>query len=283
MSALMKSITLDQFPRLIRDALKLAHPTWLPVLVEGLCAMQEADAAYLPSLQEGAFLPDSGRIFAAFSEPITNVRYVLVGEGPYPRAESATGLCFMDGAVHELWSSDVQAGLSKKVNRATSLRNFIKMLLVADGLLDVTHTTAAAMAALSTAARMPDSDLIQDLRELQDNLGEQGFLLLNASLVFRTEVAPSKDALAWRVFLQAVFVALNELSKASSKEKISLVLWGKIAEQIKFIPASASFPAICSEHPYNLSFIANKTMQDFFSPMHLLKRRAVATPTACVS
>ncbi|MFZ6749721.1 uracil-DNA glycosylase [Undibacterium sp. Ren11W] len=260
----------EQFPQLIQNALKLAHPSWLPALNQGLSAMQAEKPDYLTSLQEGAFLPDSGRMFAAFSLPITSVNYVLVGEGPYPRAESATGVCFMDGAVRELWSNDAQAGLSKKVNRATSLRNFIKMLLVADARLKVTDTTSAAMAAVAATARLPGSDLIQDLKELQDNLGRQGFLLLNASLVFRPEVAPAKDALAWRALLQAVFTALDQVQKASDEKKILLVLWGKIAEQIKHIPASASFASICSEHPYNLSFIANQAMQDFFAPMHLL-------------
>jgi uracil-DNA glycosylase len=263
----------EQFPSLIQHALTRVHPSWLPALVLGLNAMQETSPGYLDSLQEGAFLPDAGRLFAAFALPLTSVNYVLVGEGPYPRAESATGVCFMDGAVRELWSKDAQAGLSKKVNRATSLRNFIKMLLVADARLDAGNTTLLAMAAVATTARLPGSDLIQDLAELQDNLGKQGFLLLNASLVFRPEVAPAKDALAWRVFLQAVFAALDQLQKNEQGKKILLVLWGKIAEQIKHIPASAQLASICSEHPYNLSFISNQVMQDFFAPMHLLIRQ----------
>jgi uracil-DNA glycosylase len=49
-----------------------------------------------------------------------------------------------------------------------------------------------------------------------------------------------------------------------------LVLWGKIAEQLKQISVTESFTHVASEHPYNLSFIANKTMQNFFSPMGLL-------------
>ena len=272
MSALMKSITLDQFPRLIRDALKLAHPTWLPVLVEGLCAMQEADAAYLPSLQEGAFLPDSGRIFAAFSEPITNVRYVLVGEGPYPRAESATGLCFMDGAVHELWSSDVQAGLSKKVNRATSLRNFIKMLLVADGQLESHRTTGEALAQVALKARGIGSPLIQGLPELQANLARQGFLLLNATLVYRAQVKPLKEARAWLPFLQTVLNGLADQAQQQIVAPPTLVLWGKIAEVLNTLPCNVRFAKVISEHPYNLSFITNASMQTLFAPMQLLQK-----------
>jgi uracil-DNA glycosylase len=223
-------------------------------------------------LIEGQFLPAAGRLFAAFSIPLNQVRYVLVGEGPYPREESATGFCFMDGAVSDLWSTEALGGLSKKVNRATSLRNFIKMLLVADGRLDARHTTGPAMAAVSSLARSRESGFIQSLPELQKNMTRQGFLLLNASLVFRTDVPPIRDARAWQAFLQVIFTALNEQQKTQDGRTISLVLWGKIAEQLRQIPASEFFPHIISEHPYNLSFIANETMQGFFSPMHLLTK-----------
>ena len=46
----------------------------------------------------------------------------------------ANGYAFWDAAVNELWSDN---GLSKAVNRATSLRNFIKMLLVTEGALSL--------------------------------------------------------------------------------------------------------------------------------------------------
>jgi uracil-DNA glycosylase len=137
-------------PAAILDALRLADPSWRPHLEAGLRAMMEADPAYLPALAGDDYLPTGGRLFAAFALPLEKVRYVLVGEGPYPRAESATGVCFMDGAVGELWS---ETGLSKPVNRATSLRNFMKMLLVADGQLSIDDTGGAALAPIAKAAR----------------------------------------------------------------------------------------------------------------------------------
>ena len=106
------------------------------------------------------------------------VRFVLVGEGPYPREESATGVCFMDGAVGNLWS---EQGLSKPVNRATSLRNFMKMLLVAEGLLQAEATGALALVSVSEQARSANSNFIQTLPELQQQLTQRGFLLLNAA------------------------------------------------------------------------------------------------------
>lgn len=258
------------FPPVIEEALKSIHPSWLPAVIAGITAMHVADPDYFLNLKEGQFFPSAGRLFAAFSLPLDQVKYVLVGEGPYPREESANGYCFMDGAVNNLWSTEVHGGLSKKVNRATSLRNFIKMLLVADGHLDVNHTTGAAMAHISSLAREENSGFIQTLPELQKNMISHGFLLLNASLVFRADVAPMRDARAWQVFLQSIFFALLANQNPNKSNAVSLVLWGKIAEQLKQIPATNSFHHITAEHPYNLSFIANKYMQDFFAPMKLL-------------
>jgi uracil-DNA glycosylase len=258
------------FSALIQGALKSIHPSWLPAVIAGLTAMHAADPEYLSNLKEGEFLPSGGRLFAAFSLPLDQVKYVLVGEGPYPREESANGYCFMDGAVNDLWSNEINGGLSKKVNRATSLRNFIKMLLVADGQLDVNHTTGDAMAHVSSLAREENSGFVQTLPELQKNLIGHGFLLLNASLIFRSDVAPVRDARAWQLFLQAIFSALDAHQNMTEGKTVSLVLWGKIAEMLKQIPATNFFPHIIAEHPYNLSFIANTSMQDFFVPMKLL-------------
>src|ERR1700756_2799720 len=140
-------------PAAILDPLPRAHASWLPLLTEGLQAMMAATPDYLPQLARDQYLPTEQRLFAAFALPLDQVRYVLVGEGPYPRAESATGVCFMDGAVGSLWSGQEGGGLSKPVNKATSLRNFMKMLLVADGQLKLENTAGEAMAAVAARAR----------------------------------------------------------------------------------------------------------------------------------
>lgn len=259
-----------QIPTAIRDALALAHPSWRPVLTTGLDAIAEADPAYLPALASDSYLPTEGRIFAAFTLPLDAVRYVLVGEGPYPRAQSATGVCFMDGAVESLWS---EKGLSKPVNRATSLRNFMKMLMVADGLLADGNTSGDAIAHISLKARAIGSPFIQTLTELQANLTRHGFLLLNAALVYRPEVPPLKEARAWQPFLKTVLSALAAHAEKNGSPLPTLVLWGKIAEQLSALGATDRFPSAISEHPYNLSFISNQTMQALFGPMHLLKKQ----------
>jgi uracil-DNA glycosylase len=259
----------DAIPSLFTDALKLAHASWRPVLHDGLAAVSRANPSYLPELAADTFLPTEGRIFAAFSQPLPSVRYVLVGEGPYPRAESATGYCFMDGAVHALWS---EKGLSKPVNRATSLRNFMKMLLVTSGHLKKGQTSGAALEPIAAQASAAGSPWIQTREELQDKLLRHGFLLLNAALVFRPHVPPLKEAKAWQPLMQAVLAAL---AAQADKEKAALptmVLWGKAAELLSGLPENALFPKVVSEHPYNLTFIDNAGMQALFGPMDLLLR-----------
>jgi uracil-DNA glycosylase len=255
-------------PIAILAALDLAHPSWRPALLQGLQAVAATDPDYFQALVQAPYLPTGERLFAAFAQPLGSVAYILVGEGPYPRAASATGYCFMDGAVESIWSA---TGLSKQVNRATSLRNFIKMLLVADGQLLVSNTSGAALTPVAAAATACGNGAIQTLPQLQENLTRNGFLLLNAALVFRDHVAPLQDAKAWRPFLQTVLAALAEHAEAKGRAAPVLVLWGKLAEQLQRLPVSARFPQVLAEHPYNLSFIANAAMQDLFGPMHLLR------------
>lgn len=250
-------------PQPILHALDLADASWRPYLLAGLDAMMKSSPGYLTELAADHYLPTGNRLFAAFALPLDKVRYVLVGEGPYPRAESATGVCFMDGAVGELWC---ESGLSKAVNRATSLRNFMKMLLVAGGRLQADNCGGAAMAPIAAAARSDGT--IQTLAELQRNLTEHGFLLLNAALVFRPHVPPAIEARAWLPFLHTVLAALADLPQPPT-----LVLWGKIAEQLKKLPGTSRFPQACAEHPYNLSFIEHEGMQQLFGPMDLLRAR----------
>ncbi|MEO8171194.1 MAG: uracil-DNA glycosylase [Oxalobacteraceae bacterium] len=259
-------------PAALLEALAGAHASWQPILRDGLQAVACADAGYLPALSNGRYLPTEGRLFAAFAQPLDAVRYVLVGEGPYPRAESATGLSFMDGAVAGLWSVEPDGGMSKSVNKATSLRNFIKMLLVADGQLQSGHTAGAAMAPVALRARAVGSPLVQTLADLQHNLLARGFLLLNASLVFRPEMAPATDARAWLPFLEVVLQALAVRVSTPEVPLPTLVLWGKIAERLQPLRVIEVFPQVYSEHPYNLSFIAHAQMQALFGPLHLLRK-----------
>jgi uracil-DNA glycosylase len=253
------------FPDFFLADFELADRTWHPVLSQALETIHVTYPNYLPQLIKSGFVPTKHRLFAAFSLPMPSVRYVLIGEGPYPREESATGYCFMDGAVEDIWSRDHNAGLSKAVNRATSLRNFIKMLLLADGKLDPADTRSTALLSVARNMRAEPEVFVQTMSQLQANFVKQGFLMLNASLVFRDDVSPAIDAKPWQVLMQLVFQAL-----ADQNPKPTLILWGKIADRLSSMPVVSEFDMTISEHPYNLSFIQNVAMQKLFAPFELL-------------
>lgn len=219
-------------------------------------ALLELDPNYLKCLQEQTnWLPGPKNIFNAFSLPKPKVKVILLGESPYPRQASANGYAFWDASVSELWS---ETGLSKPVNRATSLRNFIKMLLLAAGLLTPEETNQAAI------AKLDKRSLIQTNQELFENLLEHGFLLLNASLVFRPGYV-QQDAKAWLPFIETILQTLLP-------QQPLLLLFGRIAEQINRLETLSSLDKMIAPHPYNLSFIQHAEIINFFRPLTLLKK-----------
>ena len=232
--------------------LQSAHPTWHTLITD---AMQCMDAQYLVNLQNNPnCLPYIDKLFAAFSMPINSVKYILLGESPYPRVESANGYAFWDAAVNSIWSA---TGLSKPVNRATSLRNFIKMLLHAKGSLayDFTQTSIA---------KVDTTNYIQTSNELFNALLNNGFLLLNISLVYEKNKV-NYHARHWQPFMTYL---LQQLAK--SKTIIKCITLGKLAQKV---PETMLFPRLVAEHPYNISFITNQDVISFFQPFNLLERR----------
>lgn len=230
-------------------------PSWHSCLKK---ALDKMDMEYLNHLYSSPhWLPRHAKIFNAFSLPVDKVNYILFGESPYPRAESANGYAFWDEAVTHLWS---ETGLSKQVNRATSLRNIIKMLLVAEGFLYPNHTTQPDI------AKVDKTDLITTNHELFTNFLNHGFLLLNATLVLQpTQVR--KDAIAWQPFIKYILdFLLNE------RPNIQLILFGNIANIIDTLIDNNNINKLYSEHPYNLSFIHNQKVIDFFKQLHLLHK-----------
>jgi len=231
------------------------HPSWLSILKK---AIDSLDLSYLETLQSKEnWLPGPENIFSAFSLPLPELRYILWGESPYPRAKSANGHAFWDAAVSDIWSD---TGFSKAVNKATSLRNILKMLLVARGDLKANSVTQSDIAAIDK------SELISQLAELFQNLRNHGFLLLNASLVL-SDLPIKKEAQQWQPFMQNLLAELTSL-----KPDLELVLFGNIAKVISKLAAPDGFKQFVAEHPYNISFIHNPEVLEFFRPFDLLKK-----------
>jgi uracil-DNA glycosylase len=135
------------------------------------------------------------------------------------------------------------------------------MLLVAEEYLPLTQVSQTAI------SHLPKSTLIQTASELFSNMQQRGILLLNASLVLSSQPV-NVDAKAWRPFMRAVLEQVYQ-----TKPDIQLILLGNIAKVIEHLSENAAFEVFCAEHPYNISFIANESVQNFFKPFRLLQQK----------
>jgi uracil-DNA glycosylase len=234
------------------------HAEWVDLLRN---ALADVDTTYLDELSRSPdWLPGIDLLFNAFRRDRRNVRYVLIGESPYPRKVSANGIAFYDAAVTDLWRD---TGLSKSVNRATSMRNIVKTALVAEGYL---KPDAEGKISQDSIAEINKSSLVQTMPELFEKMHAAGFLMLNATPVLHPERKPAIEAKFWQGFLFSLLKQLGE----TANHKLTLVLWGKIAETIESMDLSDHYNKLVSEHPYNISFIKNVAMQNLFRDVALL-------------
>lgn len=235
------------------------HEEWMEPLA---IALKNVDPDYLHKLLKNTdWLPGPEKLFAAFQRDLTHCRYILFGESPYPRAESAKGIAFYDAAVTDLWS---EKGLSKAVNRATSLRNLLKTMLLAEGLI---QPDPQGKISQSQIAVVDKCNLIQTIDQLFDALQQKGFLLFNATPVLHPANSPTIEARYWAEFVNRLLAEITHRLQPLP----TLVLWGKIAQKLETMPAAAAFSGLRSEHPYNISFIHNSGMLQLFSKLQLLQ------------
>ncbi len=230
-------------------------PAWETIL---LPALEALDASYREFVMAGeGYIPAPDRLLAAFStlKP-ENVRYILFGQDPYPRPESAIGYAFIDGRVERIFSP---TGLDSRINRATSLRNFVKMALVADGRLDAEDTSQAAIATLDK------SDLIDTMDALRCNFEHNGVLLLNAALLFTHKEDSKRHIKAWQGFVETLLQGMTAWDP-------TLILFGTHARAIEKLHAAGGMKKIALEHPYNTTFITNPDAYRLFGPMALFKK-----------
>lgn len=218
-------------------------------------ALKSLDSEYLKFLHanEGYF-PDIDNFLNAFKTlPKERTKTILFGQDPYPREKSAIGYAFIDGMVEEIFSEN---GFSKKVNRTTSLRNFLKMQLKAQGYLN--HTSQEDI------AKVPKKGLINSIMELKNNFEDEGVLLLNRALVFTSKEQTKLHVKAFKPFMEAFLQSICE-------GEYELILFGNEAKTIeRFLPKKHNFKLIKTMHPYNVSFIDDKDVIEYFSKFNLL-------------
>jgi len=222
-------------------------------------ALNNLDDSYLEFLQnDKEYFPNQDNFLNAFKTlTLQDTKYILFGQDPYPREQSAIGYAFIDGAVSSIW--DEKNGLSKEVNKATSLRNFMKMLLVDVGKLQENDTSKEAI------SKLDRSEYIQSMKEFKENFEQHGVLLLNTALIFTTKDDSKKHVKLWKPFIIS-------LLRQIQKENIKLILFGSMAKEIDKMAVSEEFEKFYCEHPYNVSFISNKKVQNLFGQMKLLDK-----------
>ena len=228
---------------------------WQEILQSAYESLEPEYRAFLET--DSAYFPPSSQYLNAFTTlPRHKVKYILFGQDPYPRKESAGGYAFIDEKVQTLFS---QTGLSKEVNRATSLRNFVKMALVASGDLAKEDTSQEAI------SRVNKTLLINSIEDLRINFEKNGVLLLNTALIFTDKKSSKKHVKAWRPFIETLLKALEE-------DAPKLILFGIHAKELKKKLSLEKFETIEVEHPYNHTFISNEEVLKLFGNMHLLEK-----------
>ncbi len=240
----------------IARRLVYVHNDWQPVLIDALSELEDTYLHFLETADN--YIPDKHGFLNAFQRlPMSKTRYILFGQDPYPRRESAIGEAFIDGSVHSLWAP---TGLSKEVNRATSLRNIMKMLLLAHELVNPDKISQA------TIARIDKSGLIQTIFDLRDNFVANGVLLLNTALVYSGKKDTAYHTSQWKPFVRSILRVLSPQTE--------LILLGNFAVRyVGSLPEARYFEKAIFEHPFNISFVYSSKVQNFFKPMNLIYKR----------
>ncbi len=239
----------------LNNLLKGVDSSWINILKNALSALDTEYIEFL--LKNEDYFPDIDNFLNAFKTlSLENTKYILFGQDPYPRYESAIGYAFIDAKVKDIFSCK---GLSKEINRATSLRNFIKMLLLCDGLLDSRNLSQEAI------SKLDKTFLCKDIFQLKDNFEKNGVLLLNMALIFTDKKKSKYHLQKWKPFIESLLKSLKDAN-------IDFILFGKAANEINKLKYSEFYIKYNFVHPYNISFISNKKVHELFKPMKLLRR-----------
>jgi uracil-DNA glycosylase len=231
-------------------------PSWKEIVEYAYDGLSPKYREFLEK-DEGYFPTFSNFLNAFNTLELKNTKYILFGQDPYPRRESANGYAFIDANVKTLFS---QKGFSKEVNKATSLRNFLKMLLLSDGYLEEDNLSQEAI------SKIDKSEFINSIDALRENFERSGILLLNTALIFTCKEDTKLHVKEFRVFMQRLLSKLQ-------KSKIELILFGAMAKDIKkSLPSALEFKTVETLHPYNVGFITDEKVQKFFKPLHLFHK-----------
>lgn len=232
------------------------HPSWQEAIDSSLAALAPEYREFLEN--NSGYFPNFDHFLNAFKTlSREETKAILFGQDPYPREQSAIGYAFIDGMAEELFS---ESGFSKRVNRATSLRNFMKMQLIAEGYLNGDDVSQEAI------SKVDKSTFINSIMDLKDNFEKNGVLLLNTALVFTCKDDSKKHVKAFTPFME-------NLMRYIAGDGKELILFGAMAKSVeKLLPFGHSYSLMKTVHPYNVSFINDEAVQEYFGKMKLLQK-----------
>jgi len=84
-------------------------------------------------------------------------------------------------------------------------------------------------------------------------------------LVFSSKGDSKKHVKKFKPFISSLLRQIKD-------ENIKLILFGSMAKEIEKFESSGDFERFYCEHPYNVSFITNKKVQELFNQMKLLDK-----------
>ncbi|MGR0158764.1 uracil-DNA glycosylase [Paenarthrobacter nitroguajacolicus] len=158
-------------------------------------------------------LPAASNLLRAFSQPLADVKVLLLGQDPYPTPGHAVGLSFAVSPT------------TRPIPR--SLSNIYRELHDDLGLPPRVHGDLSAWS-------------------------DQGVLLLNRILSVEARNAGSHRNKGWEAITTAAVTAVANRTDASGRRiPLVAILWGKDAEAV--VPLLAGAPSVVSAHPSPLS------------------------------
>nr|WP_306422619.1 uracil-DNA glycosylase [Paenarthrobacter aurescens] len=193
---------------------ELMAPDWAQALRPVERQLRDALAYVAGRAADGAHvLPSARNLLRAFSQPLADVKVLILGQDPYPTPGHAVGLSF---AVSRQ---------TRPIPR--SLANIYRELHDDLGLPPRIHGDLSAWT-------------------------DQGVLLLNRVLSVEAGKAGSHRGKGWEAITTAAVTAVaNRTDDSGHQSPLVAILWGKDAEGV--VPLLGGAPSIVSVHPSPLS------------------------------
>ena len=194
-------------------------PNWLPVIRKALKLTASDPMEFIGPKRDKAIMPVRELTFQALkSHQPADWRVMVIGQNPYPRVESATGIAMFD-ALLKTWECS-------QFGKAVSMRCIVK---------------AAAMAKHSIPVTTPVADLRSKLAawdtvappEWFSSMLTQGVLLLNAALTIGGPFTTANHNKFWKPVIAAIVREILQAkqnlpddAEHASQKHLVMLWWG---------------------------------------------------------